>query len=117
VACGTIAYGAGQTSVAYNTTSDARGKPNREVLSPDTARDVIDALEVYDFDKDGNAIRGVGLVAQQAHAVHKSLATPGQKDEDWWMAEKAAPMPFVIANVQQLNARLDALERLLAKEG
>jgi len=104
------------SNTTYLTTSDVRGKPNREPLSPNTARNIIDALEVYDFDKDGNAIRGVGLVAQQAHAVHKSLATPGQKDEDWWMAEKAAPVPFIIANVQQLNARLDALERLLAKE-
>jgi len=104
------------TSVAFNTASDVRGKPNREPLSPDAARNIIDALEVYDFDKDGNAIRGVGLVAQQAHAVHKSLATPGQKDEDWWMAEKAAPVPFMIANMQQLNQRLDEIERQLKEK-
>jgi hypothetical protein len=30
------------------------------------------------------------------------------------MAEKAAPMPFVIVNMQQINQRLDALERRLA---
>ena len=104
------------TSVAFNTASDVRGKPNREPLSPDAARNIIDALEVYDFDKDGNAIRGVGLVAQQAHTVHKSLATPGQKDEDWWMAEKAAPVPFMIANMQQLNQRLDEIERQLKEK-
>jgi hypothetical protein len=109
--CGHI-KASGANAVVYNTASDIRGKPNREPLSLNTARNIIDALEVYDFDKDGNAIRGIGLVAQQAHSVHKSLATPGHKNEDWWMAEKAAPMPFVIANVQQLNKRLDALEQM-----
>jgi hypothetical protein len=97
-------------ATAYNTTSDERGKPNREPLSPDLARGIVDALEVYDFDKDGNAIRGIGLIAQQAHGVHKSLASPGQTSADWWMAEKAAPMPFVIVNMQQINQRLDALD-------
>jgi len=113
---GNIAYTAGQTGVVLNSASDIRGKPNREPLSPDAARNIIDALEVYDFDKDGNAIRGIGLVAQQAHGVHKSLATPGQKDEDWWMAEKAAPVPFMIANMQQLNQRLDEIERQLKEK-
>jgi hypothetical protein len=110
---GSISLVAGQGSVSYNTTSDVRGKPNREPLLPDTARNIIDALEVYDFDKDGNAIRGIGLVAQQAYAVHKSLATPGHKDEDYWMAEKAAPMPFVIVNLQLLNNEIAELKRQL----
>ena len=104
------------TATAYNTSSDIRGKPNREPLSPNTARNIIDALEVYDFDKDGNAIRGIGLVAQQAHSVHKSFATPGTKDEDWWMAEKAAPVPFMIANIQLLNKEIAELKRQLKKE-
>jgi hypothetical protein len=114
-AIGSIQQATG-TSVVYNTVSDGRHKPNRERLALDYARGIIDALEVYNFDKDGNAIRGIGLVAQQAHSIHKSLATPGRTDEDWWMAEKAAPMPFVIANVQQLNQRLDALERQLKEQ-
>jgi hypothetical protein len=98
--------------VIYNTTSDERFKPNRERLALGYARDIIDGLEVYDFDKDGNDIRGIGLIAQQAHATHKSLATPASERVPVWMAEKAAPMPFIIANVQQLNQRLDALEKM-----
>jgi outer membrane murein-binding lipoprotein Lpp len=31
------------------------------------------------------------------------------------MLEKAAPVAFLIANVQQLNARIDELEALLAQ--
>lgn len=103
----------GGGGIAYNTTSDARGKPNRERLSPSYAREIVDALELYDFDKDGNDIRGVGWLAQQARSVHKSFGTPGRTKEEYWMSEKAAPMPFVLANTQLNNQRLDRIERQL----
>ena len=32
------------------------------------------------------------------------------------MAEKAAPVPFMIANMQQLNQRLDEIERQLKEK-
>jgi hypothetical protein len=114
VICGTIARN-GTQSVAYNTSSDLRGKPNREPLSLDYARSIVDALKIWDFDKDGNAIRGLGVIAQEAYAVHKSLAQPGLKPETWWQAEKAAPVPFLVANMQQLNRRIDQLEAEIAE--
>lgn len=97
------------SGTAYNNTSDIRCKPNRERLSLDYARGIIDALEVYDFDKDGNALRGIGLIAQQAHSVHPLLAHPGAEEDDMWQMEKAGAMPFVIANLQQLNILVDKL--------
>lgn len=102
------------SATTFNSTSDVRGKPNRELLSPEVARSTVDALKIWDFDKDGNAIRGIGVVAQEAYEVHKSFATPGEKPEDWWGAEKAAPVPFMIVNLQQANARIDALEKQIA---
>lgn len=102
-------------STAYQTASDIRGKPNRERLSLDLARKTIDALRVWDFDKEGNEIRGVGLIAQEAVAVSKYFGSKGEKEDDWWSSEKAAPMPYVIANIQQLNARMDALEQQIGK--
>jgi hypothetical protein len=84
------------------------------LLSLDYARGIVDALKVCDFDKDGNAIRGAGVIAQQAYAVHKSLASPGAKPEDWWQAEKAAPMPFIVANVQPLNSEVSDLKQRVA---
>jgi hypothetical protein len=116
---GSISHTASQAGVTYNTTSDERLKQHREELVQADARSIIDALRVYDYDKDGNEIRGIGLVAQQAYGVHKSLATPppahAKEGEDVWMLEKAAPVAFLIANVQQLNARIDELEALLAQ--
>lgn len=109
---GSITFNGGFTGVVYNTTSDERLKPNRDRLPLNAGREVIDALEVYDYDREGNGIRGIGLLAQQAYEVHKSLATPGMKD-GWWAAEKAAPMPFVIVNMQLNNARLDRIEQQL----
>lgn len=101
------------STATFITSSDIRGKPNRALLDPAFARDIIDRLEIYDFDKDGNTIRGIGVIAQQARGVHASLGSPGATEDDWWMAEKAAPVPFMVANIQQINARLDALERRL----
>jgi hypothetical protein len=112
---GSIAANGTANGVAYNTSSDIRGKPNRELLSLDLAREKIDALKIWDFDKPGNTIRGVGVIAQEAYVVDRDFATPGQTKDDWWMVEKAAPMPYVIANLQQLNARADAIEALLVK--
>jgi hypothetical protein len=108
---GSITHGSGTT--AYNTSSDIRGKPNREALSLDLARATIDRLKIWDFDKSGNAIRGIGVIAQEAIEVHHSFARKGNTEDEWWTAEKAAVVPFIIANMQQANARLDAIERCL----
>lgn len=104
----------GTSSVAYGTASDIRGKPNRELLSLSAARSIVDSLKIWDFDKDGNAIRGIGVLAQEAYEVYKPLASPGQTPEQWWSAEKAGPVPFLVANMQQANKRLDEIERKLA---
>lgn len=104
----------GTNAVAYGTSSDIRGKPNRELLSPDIARSIVDRSMIWDFDKAGNAIRGIGVIAQEAHAVHPSLATPGRTPDAWWMAEKAGHVPFLVVNMQQANARLDAIEKRLS---
>jgi hypothetical protein len=39
----------GTSAVAYNTSSDERGKPNRELLSRDYARAIVDRLKIWDF--------------------------------------------------------------------
>jgi hypothetical protein len=113
---GGIQYNSGSGLVAYNTSSDERGKPYSVAIDHTIARDVVDAIKIFDFGDDRNVIRGIGWTAQQAYAVHTSLATPGRTPDEWWTVERSAPMPFVIANVQQLNQRLDALERQLKEK-
>lgn len=105
------------SAMVYATNSDERLKPHRELIDLDYARDIIDRLEIYDYDKPGNAIRGIGWTAQQARSVHKSFADAGRTPDDTWMSDRSMPMPFVIANVQQLNARLDAIERTMQDHG
>jgi hypothetical protein len=99
--------------ITYNTASDIRGKPNRELLSAKTAHDAIMQLRIWDFDKDGNALRGVGVIAQEAQAVHWSFAHKPPDPDQWWSAEKSAPVPFLIRNVQDLNDKIEKLERVI----
>jgi hypothetical protein len=103
------------SATAYNTASDERLKPKRELLALERARDTIDALEVYDYDFAGNTLRGVGLIAQQAHAVNKAFASPPAKDGETWMIEKAAPMPYVLANLQLINDQMAAIQTAMQK--
>lgn len=107
VQCGSINIDQSTHHATYNTSSDVRGKPNRELLSLDFARSRIDALKIWDFDKPGNSIRGIGVIAQEAFVVHKSLAYRPRDPAEWWQAEKAGPVPFLVANMQQANSRLD----------
>lgn len=102
------------SATAFNTSSDIRGKPNRELLDLAYARSIVNQIRIWDFNKDGNAIRGVGVIAQEAYEVSKYFATPGRTSGEWWQAEKAAPVPYLIA-AQQLTHRVtDDHERRIA---
>ena len=108
---GSIHYN-GTGAVAYATSSDIRGKSNREPLTVEAARFVVDNLKIWDFDKEGNAIRGVGVVAQEAYEVLPAMVRKGTTADEWWSAEKAAPVAYLVTNVQWLNQQVD---RLLAR--
>lgn len=103
----------GAGTVAYNLTSDIRGKPNRELLSAEEARRVVDAHCIWDFDKDGNEIRGVGVIAQEAYEINPRFANKPADPDEWWSAEKAAPVPYLVRNLQDANARIDRLEQII----
>jgi hypothetical protein len=105
----------GAGAVSYATSSDRRGKPNRELLDRFAARAVIDELKIWDFDKEGNAIRGVGVIAQEAHKVSKYFAMPGKDKQAWWTAEKAAPVPYLIAAQQLMHRVSDDHARRIAR--
>lgn len=118
VASGAINVDQAAHTTAYTTSSDIRGKPNRERLSVERAVDVVRALRIWDFDKDGNYIRGVGPIAQEAYEVLPRMVQKGDdneslrpRDPDYrgWSAEKSYPVPYLIVAVQHLLEQVEAL--------
>jgi hypothetical protein len=104
----------GSGAVKYTTSSDIRGKPNRELLSAETARDIIDRLTIWDFDKEGNAIRGVGVIAQEAFHILPSMVGTSADPDKWWTTEKSGPVAHLVRNVQELNKTIDDLQERIA---
>jgi hypothetical protein len=130
----------GQISVTtantvYSTTSDIRLKGDMQPAS--NARSLVDALNVVAFTPvdPGPALKGVegttpgpethmGIPAQQAYSVYPVAVTPpdtvmegynpdarvGDADFRPWMIDYSKFVPMLLANVQELNARVDALE-------
>jgi hypothetical protein len=119
VQCGAINVDQGAHTTAFLTSSDARAKPNRELLTAEHAIDVVDRLKVWDFDKDGNHIRGVGVLAQEACEVLPRMVMKGDDDQELgpgdegyvgWSAETAYPVPYLIVAMQHLTRRLGQLQ-------
>jgi hypothetical protein len=117
--CGAIIMDQAAHTTAFQTSSDVRGKPTRKPLDPEDAVDVIKRLRIWDFDADGNAIRGVGVLAQEAYAVIPRMVTkgddnpdlvPGDEGYEGWYAEKAGPVPYLVAALQAALLRIEALE-------
>jgi hypothetical protein len=114
---GSIAHN-GSTSVAFNTSSDGRIKPHREAITDSGA--VIDALEpiYHNWIDDPNA-RVPGFIAQDVYQIVPSAATPGDNDPNklpgddgfkMWMREDSKLIPFLVAEIKALRARVAALE-------
>ena len=111
---GLINYNRGSGVVAYNTTSDYRAKTLvGQVENPGAT---IDALKVYRGVMNGATVERPMLVAHEAQEVAPYCVT-GQKDA---VDDKGDPIyqqmdhqvlvPLLIAEIQQLRARVAALE-------
>lgn len=111
VAGSIITDGAGNTS--FNTTSDERLKTNRQPV--ENVGPIIDAIEVVSYDMNGKSVRGFSS-AQDLYAVFPEAVAPGAgepEDEDFipWAVDPSKLVPLLIAEVQQLRARVAQLER------
>lgn len=107
-ACGSISFGAGQTSVLFNTTSDKRLKTDERDLNDPAA--VIMQTKIWDFMWKSSGKRSVGVFAQDAYAVCPDAITPPKNEEDPWQADYSKYVPYLIAHNQSLERRLAALE-------
>lgn len=112
---GSISFLAG--SVSFNTTSDRILKSNIKAANKRTIADSLKGLQVQSYDTtDGTA--EAGLIAQevaQAFPNVPGLVTPGYTNEDGtvipWMMDYSRLIPSLVASVQNLIDRVEAMER------
>lgn len=111
---GSITYNRGGGVVAYNTTSDYRSKT---ILGPiENSGAVIDAFRVYKGVMNGATVERPMLVAHEAQEVAPYCVT-GEKDAVdengnpiYQQMDHQVLVPLLIAEIQQLRARVAALE-------
>lgn len=106
------------TNTTYNTSSDGRAKINRQPLA--TAGAVIDALEPLTWDwSHTEGETGVGFIAQDLQSVVPEAVTPGDGDSslrpgdegfEWWGVDMSKLVPYLVAEVKALRARVASLE-------
>jgi hypothetical protein len=107
-----------ETSVSYNTTSDARLKTDRgRAVDLSALRGVV----VHDFTWKADGRRDRGVFAQETDPVFPRAITPGTDDVNDagalvspWMTDYSKFVPDLIAGFQQHDAELAALRAALA---
>jgi uncharacterized protein with beta-barrel porin domain len=111
---GSITYNRGGGVTAYNTTSDYRAKTL--LGNVENTGQTIDALKVYRGVMNGATIERPMLVAHEAQEVAPYCVT-GEKDavdDDgnpiYQQMDHQVLVPLLIAEIQQLRARVAALE-------
>jgi hypothetical protein len=111
---GVITYNRGSGVVAYNTTSDYRAKTL--LGGVENPGQTIDALKVYRGVMNGATVERPMLVAHEAQEVAPYCVT-GEKDavdDDgnpiYQQMDHQVLVPLLIAEIQQLRARVAALE-------
>jgi Chaperone of endosialidase len=105
------------TSVSYATTSDKRLKTLTRPVDPDEAVATIAATEPVNFIFTGHPEDGeqVGFFAQDLVTYAPEAVTPGTGEPDDaeftpWMVDLAKLVPTLVAAVQALTRRIQALE-------
>ena len=102
----------GTTGVLYNIVSDRRLKEN--IVDAPSALALIDSVKVrsFDFKSDGSHSE-FGLIAQEFYEVAPECVKKGDDGEeitDTWGLDSSALVPALIKAIQELNAKVTALE-------
>jgi hypothetical protein len=107
-------------TAAYNLSSDKRLKNDLGLLNVNDALQKILDLKVHHFEWNHvEAPPTVGLFAQETHAVLPAMiqpgdarpdARPGDPDFKLWQLDNSKAVPYLIAAIQSLEARIAILE-------
>ena len=97
------------TSTGFTTSSDSRLKDN--IQDADDPGSKIDALKVRQFDwKINGTHQDYGLIAQELQEIAPIAVPPAKDDETMLGVDYSALVPMLIAEIQSLRARVNALE-------
>ena len=114
---GSIRAGSG-TTVNYNTSSDERLKEN--IVDASSQLDVINNIQVREFDWKKGGHHDVGMIAQELHSVIPNVVTEGADDvtEEPWSIDYGKLTPYLIKAIQEQQTIIDDLKsRIETLEG
>jgi hypothetical protein len=121
VGIGSITVTPALNGVAYNTSSDKRIKTLTRPVDPDEALAAVDLLEPVHFTYNSNPEAGeqIGFFAQDVEAVAPEAVTAGSGEPDDpdfvpYMMDQSKLVPFLVAAVQSLTAKVADLQAQLA---
>ena len=116
---GGITYNRGAGLTAYNTTSDQRLKEN--IVDASSALSKIDSVKVRSFDwkETGNHV-DFGVIAQELVTVAPECVTEGDDGDEiksTWQVDTSALVPALVKAIQELSAKVTALEEQVINLG
>ena len=106
------------TTVSYNTSSDRRMKEN--IVDASSQLDVINNIQVREFDWKTNGHHEVGMIAQELNDVIPNVVQEGGDDvtEEPWSVDYGKLTPYLIKAIQEQQTIIDDLKtRIETLEG
>lgn len=97
------------TNTVYATSSDQRLKEN--IVDAPSALNKIDSVKIRSFNWIDSKVKvDFGVVAQELFEIAPEAVSVPQKEEDTWGVDGSVLVPAMIKAIQELNAKVTALE-------
>ena len=104
---GNISFNSSRTAVNYNTGSDYRLKEDYKDFN---ALDLTSKIKVYDFKWKNVNDRSYGVIAHELNEIVPSVVSGDKDGEEMQSVDYSKLVPVLIKSIQELEARLAALE-------
>jgi len=104
---GNISFNSSRTAVNYNTGSDYRLKEDYRDFN---ALDLTSKIKVYDFKWKNVNDRSYGVIAHELDEIVPSVVSGDKDGEEMQSVDYSKLVPVLIKSIQELEARLAALE-------